>query len=44
MTTELKRRELLKAYKTKSWRRKVLSMSESQVIAVYLRLKNNGKI
>lgn len=44
MTTEGKRRELLKAYNTESWRQKVLSMSEDQVIAVYLRLKKSGKI
>jgi hypothetical protein len=44
MDTEGKRREILKAYTSASWRQKVLSMPEDQVIAVYLRLKKSGKI
>lgn len=44
MDIESKRREIMKAYTSQSWQQKVRSMSESQVIAVYLRLKKTGKI
>jgi hypothetical protein len=39
------KREALKgAYKSKSWKTKVDQMSEDQVVAIYLRLKTQGKI
>lgn len=31
-------------YKTNSWRTKVAAMSEAQVIAVYISLKNRKKV
>lgn len=38
-------RELLKkAYPSKKWAAKVDKMSDSQVAAVYLRLKSQGKV
>jgi len=38
------REELKKAYPNKKWAERVDKMSESQVAAVYLRLKNQGKV
>lgn len=38
------REALLAAYPGGSWRDKVLKMSDSQAIAVYYRLKSQGKI
>lgn len=38
-------RELLKkAYPNKQWARRVDNMSDSQVVAVYMRLKLQGKV
>lgn len=38
-------RELLKTvYKSKSWAKKVDEMSDAQVIAIYQRLKAQGKL
>lgn len=40
-----KKREALKSvYPSKRWATKVNNMPESQVIAVYLRLKQQGKV
>lgn len=39
-----KREMLKKAYPSKAWAKKVEKMSESQVTAVYLRLKSQNKI
>lgn len=41
---ERKREALIAAYPGPKWRRKVIAMTESQVIAVYMRLKNQGKV
>jgi len=38
------REELKKAYPGKKWAEKVKKMSESQVAAVYLRLKQQNKV
>jgi hypothetical protein len=38
------REELKKVYSNKKWAEKVDAMSNSQVVAVYLRLKMQGKI
>lgn len=40
----LKRREVEKAYHGEKWQAKVRKMSDQQVIAVYLRLKSQGKV
>lgn len=41
----ISKRELIKqAYPTKTWQAKVDKMPESQVIAVYFRLRKQGKI
>jgi hypothetical protein len=41
----ISKRELIKqAYPTKTWQAKVDKMPESQVTAIYLRLKGQGKI
>lgn len=42
--TSRKREALIGAYPSKKWKDKVIAMSETQVIAVYLRLKAQGKI
>ena len=39
-----KREQLMLAYPHRRWQQKVIRMSEAQVIAVYLRLKAQGKI
>jgi hypothetical protein len=44
MDTKGKRMLIMQVYKTDSWRRKVLLMSEAQVIAVYLRFLKEGKV
>lgn len=41
---ELKRSIIMKAYESESWKDKVLNMSDSQVIAIYLRFKGEGKL
>lgn len=41
---EIKREELKKAYSSDSWQRKVAKMSSTQVIAIYIRFKSEGKI
>ena len=38
------RSKILQAYPTNSWRTKVAAMSEAQVIAVYISLKNRKKV
>lgn len=40
----LKREALKKVFPTQSWAEKVKNMPDSQVIAVYLRLKNQNKL
>lgn len=45
MATESKEREALKAaYPGRQWQQKVIRMSDAQVTAVYLRLKQQNKI
>ncbi len=44
MTSCEKRLKILQAYKTNSWRTKVAAMSEAQVVAVYISLKNRKKV
>jgi hypothetical protein len=44
MDTERKRQIIMQVYKSDSWRRKVLTMSQPQVIAVYLRFLKEGKV
>lgn len=39
-----KREALIKAYASESWRQKVNKMPPDQVIAVYLRFKNQNKL
>jgi hypothetical protein len=41
---EDKRRIIMKAYDSDSWETKVKAMSDSQVIAIYLRFKRERKI
>lgn len=41
---ERKRREVMNAYSSKQWRKRVLLMSDRQIVAIYLRLKKDGKI
>lgn len=41
---ELKRQAIASAYSGKAWKEKCRIMSDGQVIAVYIRLKNSGKI
>ena len=44
MTPYEMRLKILQTYKTNSWRTKVAAMSEAQVTAVYISLKNRKKI
>lgn len=44
MAKEKERRALLDVYSGDRWRRKVTDMSDEQVVAIYLRLKQQGKI
>ena len=44
MNADQMREELKKAYSSDSWQKKVEGMSDSQVIAIYKRLKGVGKI
>ena len=44
MTSYEMRSKILQAYKTNSWRTKVAAMSEAQVVAVYISLKNRKKV
>lgn len=44
MNTEQKREALKGAYRNAAWRAKVNRMSDAQVIAVYLRLKQQAKV
>lgn len=44
MNTAQKREALKGAYKNASWRTKVQNMSDAQVIAVYMRLKQQAKV
>lgn len=41
---EAKRQRVLEAYAGDKWRKKVLAMSESQIIAIFFRLQREGKI
>lgn len=41
---QFKRNEIKKAYSSESWSYKVDRMSDQQVIAIYFRFKNQGKI
>ena len=43
-STERARQALLKAYPGKVWADKVNKMTDSQVVAIYMRLKAQGKI
>lgn len=42
--TQRKRNEVAQAYSGPGWTNKVRMMSDQQVIAVYLRLKRQGKV
>ena len=43
--TESKEREAVKAaYPSRKWATRVKNMSDAQVLAVYLRLKSQGKV
>ena len=44
MNTNQKRQELLKAYDSPKWHDKVKKMSDAQVVAIYLRLKQQNKL
>lgn len=44
MTTEQKREAIRAAYPGRKWAQKVNAMTEDQVVAVYLRLKQQNKI
>jgi len=44
MASNQERELLKKAYPSKKWAEKVNKMSDSQVAAVYLRLKSQGKV
>lgn len=44
MASKQERENLKKAYPSKEWARKVDKMSNSQVAAIYLRLKSQGKV
>lgn len=44
MASNHEREQLKKAYPNKKWAEKVNKMSDSQVAAVYLRLKQQGKV
>ena len=39
-----KRLAISSVYNTLTWRNKVKSMSDAQVVAIYMRFKNEGKI
>lgn len=39
-----KRELVLKAYPTETWKARVKNMPDSQIIAVFLRLRRQGKI
>lgn len=39
-----KREALMSVYRNRTWAEKVKNMSEAQVVAVYLRLKNQNKL
>lgn len=43
-TESRERQAVLSAYPGKRWAEKVQKMSDNQIIAVYFRLKNNGKV
>lgn len=43
-SVDFKRQEITKAYKGPAWANRVKNMSDNQVIAVYLRLKQKGVI
>ena len=43
MTTYEQRLAISKVYSSSSWKKKVENMSDSQVIAVYLRFEKEGK-
>lgn len=40
----MEREQLKRAYPSKSWKEKVDAMSTQQAIAVYIRLRSNGKL
>ena len=44
MTSYEMRSKILQVYRTNSWRTKVAAMSEAQVVAVYISLKNRKKV
>lgn len=44
MTTSQERERLKEVYPSKKWTDKVNAMSDSQVHAVFVRLKNQGKM
>lgn len=42
--THQKRSEILKVYKTETWKERVMKMGENQVHAIYSRFRKEGKI
>ena len=44
MSGYFEREQLKKAYPSKTWEDKVNKMSTQQAIAVYIRLRSNGKL
>lgn len=44
MNIQLMRAELAKAYSGDRWKKKVLAMTDNQVVAVYRRLQSEGKL
>lgn len=44
MTTEQMRSAVANAYTSLKWRNKVIKMSDAQVVAIFKRLREQGKI
>lgn len=44
MSVSKEREAILQVYKSDSWAYKVSKMSDSQVVAIYIRLKAEGKL
>jgi hypothetical protein len=43
-STEAKRQKLIAKYPGDKWKRKVTAMTDGQVVAIFLRLRQNNKI
>jgi hypothetical protein len=44
MATKAERQALVAAYSGDAWKKRVDNMTDSQVLAVYMRLKQQGKV